>query len=415
MDATPGTAKGVSSQQRSNSTAHRRADWDRVAHVYGQCIDAAGDDENPYLPPVLPGFLAEVLARVSANYYGAEDQFVLDALEIFSEQSVIPGNRGKLKQHYQDPRFLRLPAYQPAQKGQRRRPTPFEAVVETARRLRDLNTLEIALQAVTVAALIGGSTSYGRFYNVVGANAGKPSDIDLLIVIDSYSNLPSFCSALSSVSAVSDNSLADLSSRAATFLSEGISQQFDPVLFSGKVNLWHTDSDPIFDGSDLDAHYDLSIHVASRTVMEGMILREAPRISLSELGPTRMISDFSGSLPSRQDHQRSFGGRNLRLDLEATPIGGSFVRSSHLFYIDDRDRFYPGMFQNLVLPQFDVRWGARELRRNVEAFRWKMVERLRYERQVRPHDYLRLSLAHTRSEVFAPHIIRSVDGSTLLS
>ena len=83
--------------------------------------------------------------------------------------------------------------------------------------------------------------------------------------------------------------------------------------------------------------------------------------------------------------------------------------------IDDEERYHPGMFQNLVLPQFDVRWGSSLLRRSVDSFRWKMVERLRYEQHIRPHDLLRLSLSHTRSEVFAPHTIRSVDNSTHMS
>ncbi len=73
------------------------------------------------------------------------------------------------------------------------------------------------------------------------------------------------------------------------------------------------------------------------------------------------------------------------------------------------------MFQNLILPAFDVRWGQQLFRREVESFRWKMVERLRTERRIRPNEYLRLSFAHTRSSVFAPHVVRELDGSTQLA
>lgn len=44
-----------------------------------------------------------------------------------------------------------------------------------------------------------------------------------------------------------------------------------------------------------------------------------------------------------------------------------------------------------------------------------MIERLRYEQHVFPNKILRLSFAHTRSEVFAPHTIRAVDAATNLA
>ncbi|WP_436495580.1 hypothetical protein [Actinokineospora sp. HUAS TT18] len=394
------------------ATARDRADWDRVSHVYGQCVSAISDDV-PYLPPVLAGFLAEALARVSSNYYDSEDQFVQDAFEVFHEWNSADES-DTLVELYSDSRFLGLTEYMANHSG-RRRPTPFEAVVETARRLRDLNSLERKLGEVTIGALLGGSVSYGRFYNVAGAGYKKPSDIDLLLVIEEFDDIRAICTALGTVENIAISGVADLSARAETFITRNVPDDVGPVLFSGKVHAWADIPDPIFGNASIDGHYDISFHIASRDVMDELIFRKQPRIDLTSLGRTRMVSDFRETRASREDHQRSFSGRNLRLALETTEVEESIVRSSHLYYIDDDERFYPGMFQNLILPQFDVRWGTRHLRRAVEAFRWKMVERLRFERQARPHEFLRLSLAHTRSEVFAPHTIRSVDGSTLLS
>jgi hypothetical protein len=178
--------------------------------------------------------------------------------------------------------------------------------------------------------------------------------------------------------------------------------------------MWSNMRDPIFRESGLKSRYDVSIHACTEEVFRSIILRDFPRISLEVIGKSLQVNDFRENLISRKDHQRNLGGGNLRLELETRPLGDSFLRSSYIFYIDSRNQYYPGMFQNLVLPNFDLRWGTTELRRSIEAFRWKIVERLRFEGRARPHDFLRISLAHTRSEVFAPHTVRSVDRSTLL-
>ncbi len=72
------------------------------------------------------------------------------------------------------------------------------------------------------------------------------------------------------------------------------------------------------------------------------------------------------------------------------------------------------MLQNLVLPVFDVRWGDNDCRKLVDTFRWKLIDRLRYELRTHPNELLRLSFAHTRSSEFAPHVVRVVDQSIVI-
>jgi hypothetical protein len=393
---------------------YSRADWDRVAAVYGQCI-ASARDEPGYLPPILAGFLAEVTARVSASYYDAEDDFVEDFLHVVVDREEMGGGETNVRALYRDARLHRLQAYSPTQPpGARRRPCPVEAVVETARRLRDLNTIEHTLRSAVMGAILGGSVSYGRFYNVMGATDGKSSDIDMLLVLENWESLPALAAAAEALPGANLSDIERLQTRASTFSAE-IAPGLPRVVFSAKVDLWQNVSDRITEPFDVDGRYALSMHVVTRDVFGDLILERAPRIATETLGESQLIHDFRESQPARQDHQRSFGGENLRLDLHTDVAGSSFLRESHIYVIDDEESYHPGMFQNLILPQFDCRWGPTGFRRAVEAFRWKMVERLRYERKVRPHEFLRLSLAHTRSEVFAPHTVRSVDGSTMLS
>src|SRR4051794_35123629 len=82
------------------------ADWDRVEQVFLQCADAVTDVE-PFLPAVLPAFLAELVARVSVAYFRDEYSMVLDAL------SVMPGpdrcnSASAFLASYKDSRFLSL-------------------------------------------------------------------------------------------------------------------------------------------------------------------------------------------------------------------------------------------------------------------------------------------------------------------
>lgn len=113
-----------------------------------------------------------------------------------------------------------------------------------------------------------------------------------------------------------------------------------------------------------------------------------------------------------EGHQRSFSGRNLRHPQPADEVPGGLLRASRAYTIDgDDERYYPGVLQNLVLPRFAQRWESVPINGRLTAFRWKAIERLRYERRLRPYELLRMSLAHTRSEMFAPHVLRSVDGA----
>jgi hypothetical protein len=91
------------------------------------------------------------------------------------------------------------------------------------------------------------------------------------------------------------------------------------------------------------------------------------------------------------------------------------MRESHAYYFDDEDRYYPGMFQNLILPQFQLRWNliGESIRRKLESFRWKIMERMRYERRLRPYELLLTSLSHTRSQMFAPHITWTADSNSI--
>jgi len=72
----------------------------------------------------------------------------------------------------------------------RRRPRPFETLVETARRFRDLNHLRAVLEGVPTSCVLGGSVNFSRYFNVRGSSEELPgSSVDIMLVIPDFSVL----------------------------------------------------------------------------------------------------------------------------------------------------------------------------------------------------------------------------------
>jgi len=334
-----------------------------------------------------------------------------DLLALWSEIDGITGNEpDRFRQLYYDRRFDRF-AYYAAGRSNRRRPGPFESAIETCRRLRDLNALRRNLTTASLHAVLGGSMSYGRFLNISGSKSDHGSDTDLLLVLGDYSSLPSLVSALRKVGGANHADLESMQARSVIHMSIRLSLK-QPCSFSHKITFWDEEPDPWMNPYDVPGHYRLSVHVFSLTDFEFLILKDTPVLDGQDDGFQRILFDYRPDRPDhRLDHQRSFGGTSLFLDRPFDKAQLGFLSQSRACVIRN-GRYYPGMFQNLILPQFEIRWEDQlsPLHVQLSGFRWKIVERLRKERQLRPYELLRLSLSHTRSFIFAPHIARSVDG-----
>lgn len=396
---------------QGTNPARSYADWGLVEGVYSQLAAILSDEQADYIPEVIPGFLAQALGRVSAFYDGAEMQMADDLLAVFSEIEGLRGSpEAQFRRLYHDDRLARF-TYYARQPNGRTRPSPFETAIETCRRLRDLSTLQRGLAAASLHAILGGSTSYGRFLNVSGIQRGSASDIDLLIVLSSYEQLADLVPALQRLDGLCHADIDAMKQRSAILPSVRASVD-QPCTFSHKIRLWYDTEDPWLGRHETSGSYRLSLHIFNMADFEYLILRDMPILEGPADGFERMLFDYRHEMSwKRLDHQRSFCGTSLFLDRPFREVNGGVITQSRACVIRG-DRYYPGMFQNLILPQFEIRWENQVVPIHVQlsGFRWKIVERLRKERQARPYELLRLSLSHTRSFVFAPHIVRSIDG-----
>jgi hypothetical protein len=328
-----------------------------------------------------------------------------DLFTLFSGIDNLQGpRRDRFNTLYFEKRLKRFPEYNPGQ--QRRRPKPFESAVETCRRLRDLNLVRDKLSELPTAGILGGSVSYGRFYNVCGASVeGKSSDLDLLLVIPDYELLPKLIKPLQSVSGISKKSIKEFETRVHHF--DNFRRADGVHIISHKFPLWEDTTDPYLGDFQIPAGYLLSLHVFSQEAFDFLLLKNMPILQPGGKNKKleRSIKDYRNSKPERKDNQRSFSGRDITLELLATKVQGGHISNVRVCHIED-ERYYPGLHQNLILPQFEIRWESPTVRvyLPVIGFRWKILERLRDERQMRPYELQNLSLSHTRTDHFSPHV-----------
>lgn len=393
-----------------------RADWRSVEHLYSQFSTIVSKHDG--IPPLIAGSLANSLGRVLASYEDEETLFVQHLLELWSDTDKLKGRAlDGFRRLYFDQRLDTYPEYKyPPEDGTRRRPRPFEAAIETCRRLSDLNNVRNALVGVQSGGILGGSVSYGRFYNVTGAAkefGSKPSDTDLLLVLKDYGQLEDVADRLSSVDGIEKSSLDLFRQRTGAFAK--IQPQHAPCIFSHKLVFWTSAIDPTLQRTDVPGEYRLSLHVFSLADLDYLTLKDTPIFEAPEGSGTfeRMLRDYRDSAPlnDKAYDSRSFAGIPLGTHpLDPSSVDLGFLANVQVCLIKD-DRYCPGLHQNLILPQFEKRWETESVRLYLRmlTFRWKILERLRTEKTKRPFEEQSLSLSHVRYFVFSPHITHRAD------
>jgi hypothetical protein len=386
--------------------AHATADWDRTGAQYSQCIDIVANELVTYLPDELPAELAASIADISSVYQGREEKLAEHALAVFAEiEECETFDAALFERLYTDERFTRLPAYRLQQDG-RRRPTPFEAVIETARRSRDATNLQRILAGVRSSGVLGGSTSYGRFYNVCGQSDTAPSDLDFVIVLENVRDLGDVARRMYELPGIDAKDVDIFIQRIHVFASAYNDQK---TILSHKFKMWRDGIDPMVMWPGHRPGYLLSLHFLMLPVLAYVLVESCTKLVRQQAGKKRTVRDFRNTPTDRPDHQRTFAGRSHIIPNRITAVDRGYLTLSRVYYLDDQDRYCPGIIQNLMLPMLDVRWDELDARPKLSTFRHKLMERLRMERRETPGAHLCLSLSHTRHQLFAPHIIRLLD------
>jgi hypothetical protein len=194
-----------------------------------------------------------------------------------------------------------------------------------------------------------------------------------------------------------------------------IRSQHPHCIFSHKLRFWWSDPDPILGPNGIPAKYALSLHIFSLDEFDYITLKDVAILAADSKSGVfeREIHDYRDSAPGSAGayDNKSFSGIPLgKHKLEPVTVEQGFVTNVQVCLIQG-DRFCPGLHQNLVLPQFEKRWESNSVRLYLRmlTFRWKILERLRFERTMRPFENQEISLSHVRYFVFSPHIQRRAD------
>ncbi|GAA1645110.1 hypothetical protein GCM10009764_78450 [Nocardia ninae] len=358
------------------------------------------------MPDPLADALADAVLRISWSYVGREElmcEHLLAVLADVNQHEVVDVDL--YRTHFTDDRgILALAPY----RGSRRRPSLYEAVVETCRRLRDTRALREALGDTSTSGLLVGSTSYAPFSYVRGNRYGAPaSDLDLLVVIDDSRALDAIVSRLSRLSRASARDVDYLAYRAQIFtdrLDDG------RTVFSHKIETWPEDTpDPLLPSSIAPADYLLSLHFMTTSALDHILVGSTPRLAPETAGASRTVHDYREVPRGEHDHVRTFAGRSYHLPLETVAVDGGCLRSPRVYHLDEFDAYCPGFYQMMLIPQPDMVWDRLDVRPALHRFRAKLADRVRYEAGRHPHALVRPSFAHVRREVFNPYIIRLLD------
>lgn len=184
--------------------------------------------------------------------------------------------------------------------------------------------------------------SYGKFINVKGG--ADASDIDLLVVVDSWNDLATTLAHLRGLEIVSAVDVDRMTNRAENMLSRWGDR--DDIAFSAKAAIRADQEDPFLVGFNQQSAYKLSLHFMSREGADIVLMKDYLDLSISDELKSIVFMDYREEPPTRDDFQRSFSGDSLNVPVKYTEHLGSYERftASLSLIVDD---FTPECFRIL--------------------------------------------------------------------
>ncbi len=400
-----------------SEAGERLGDWRAIESLYGQLSALKGgrDASAPAVAAVVDR-LAEAIAQVFAAYEDCEEDFLSHLCgTMVSIDGIIGNDRERFTRLYKDEALKPFEVFNPGDRKLKGKPKPFEAAVETVRRITDLNRIRGRLEPLGTTAILGGSLSFGRFFSIYGGFSERPSDIDLILVVQNYRDIKKVVRELREVRDGNDKRFIDkagldeMETRARSF-NDWLGKWGGRTIFQQKLNLWEGEDSEYFYPIKLPIPYRIAIQIVSPDDLDHLLLREYARLSEMPAEPRTIQVYRNDPASSTSEDQFCFAGLHRESPVLCEEAEGGYrsqVQVSEIF----EGRFYPGVHLSLIFPQFEVRWEDKELRTRLQlqALRYKFIARLQDERALHPFDVQKLSFAHARSRQFARRVTERLD------
>lgn len=270
----------------------------------------------------------------------------------------------------------------------KRQPNFFESLQATTQRYRFMEQLPSMFDGIAEGIVVGGSMAYGPFYSVRdGERHRDASDVDALLILrDDFLGDNGWVKLLDS-HYVSAKDKVSLLSRFATF---------SEMLEAGVIDI-------ISQRFDVPgANFNMSAHLVTAEVFEQIIgTTFRTRLANGEDAVCAM-RDYKPK-PFEHTHcvQSTFDGSTYDYEVpEQTDFMGGKIALIPA-YIIDNGTYYPGIYQNLVSPEFEA-WHdpSNTVTPIIDQFRQGVLSYIHSQRQRGQHAQLELS--HVRNAYFSP-------------
>lgn len=271
--------------------------------------------------------------------------------------------------------------------GGKRQPSFIESMELTIDHLKFVERLPETFGSAVDAMIVGGSLNYGPFFNIrANIDASGSSDIDVLFITGSGFTNPEVWSSFI------ESELFDTQDKNIFLERKRI---FERLRFSEADVFSHKFLAP---GQD----FVISAHFFSPELFERMNGGELKEHLSSRADAVIAMRDYK---PKKFEYsecaQRTFDGSiyTYRVPPQEAVEGGYIARLPA--YIISNSSFFPGLYQNLISPEFSVFYdGSGKTTGVVREFQQIVLQEIEHMKERSP--FAALSLSHFRREVLAP-------------
>jgi len=278
----------------------------------------------------------------------------------------------------------------------KRSPSFFESVEATLRRYDLMEQLPDVFGELAEGIIVGGSMGYGPFYNVRKAIKGTDSsDIDALVVFDDDAFDSVVKEGFKTHPAVAMDDSQQFDTRLPIFAT--LRQEDKADIISQRFHI---------PGDD----YTMSIHFFPKSKFDTMTGSELSR-DLAQAADKDTVFELRDFKPRRFEHpaatQRGFDGSQFAYPVSKQPPVGEGFLTTLPGYIVHKSRFYTGLYQNLISPNFEALYDRTGFT-TVAINGFKKIITDYMTQEVAAGRTADLSLSHTRSGIFAPQRYRGI-------
>ncbi|MCX6727109.1 MAG: hypothetical protein NTY75_04900 [Candidatus Shapirobacteria bacterium] len=275
----------------------------------------------------------------------------------------------------------------------KRQPALIETIEGTLIRLDKLETIKNIFENHVKSIIIGGSMSYGQFYNIrENLDSTGSSDIDLIFIVDKnqLSQDWSFIKEIDFLEKEDKDIFLNRKDKFLSFYKHGTAD-----ILSKKFNL-----------KDFD--FEISIHFFPENVFSNMINENLLRdLSLNE-DHVCLLHDYKDNhFPHKQCCQKSFSGKTYEFVVPTEEIVDDGNITTLPGYIISNQEFYPGIYQNLISPMFSVYLDSGDITDKTSLFKQMMLGRLLEERKINKN--INFQSSHVRQDYFSISLINSLN------